>query len=284
MLDAQSIDAGQLFIVATPIGNLADISQRAIACLNLVDLIIAEDTRHSQKLLGHLLIKKPIVSFHAHNEHTKANGILSLLEQGKKIALISDAGTPLISDPGYTLVKGAREKGITTTPIPGPCALITALSASGLACDSFLFLGFLPAKQGLRQKALDEISAVNHTLVFYESSHRIVDSLADMAKAFGEDRIIVLAKELTKTFETFIQGTAPQIIAWLEQEVARQKGEFVLIVNGAKKQKTNNAQLDNTLKLLLEELPVKKAAKLASKILNCSKNDAYQRALTLKNQ
>ena len=284
MPHSSSIKSGQLFIVATPIGNLSDISQRAIECLSTVDLIIAEDTRHSQKLLNHLLIKKPIVSFHNHNEHTKTTWVIEQLEQGKTIALISDAGTPLISDPGFLLVKKARLKNITITPIPGPCAIITALCASGIATDSFLFLGFLPAKQGLRQRELSQLKSQPHTLVFYESSHRIKDCLVDMKTVFGQEREMALAKELTKSYENFVYGPISHVIDWLEQDVAHQKGEFVLILEGAKNQLTPQVNLDKTLNTLLEELPIKQAAKLAAKLLDCSKNDAYKRALVLKNQ
>lgn len=273
---------GTLFIVATPIGNLNDISQRAINTLKEVDLILAEDTRHSQKLLTALNIKNKLSSYHAHNESIKSESIIEKLQAGTSIALISDAGTPLISDPGFILVRQARQQGITVVPIPGACALITAISASGIPCDAFTFIGFLPAKANARRKQLENLTNEPRTLIFYESTHRILESLEDIALIFAE-RPMVLAKELTKSFENFCQGKASQLLTWLKEDKARLQGEFVLIIEGDTAPKESQ-DLDKVLSLLLQELPVKKAAQIASKILDIPKNKAYQHALTITNR
>lgn len=274
---------GTLYIIATPIGNQEDISKRALKILASVDLILAEDTRHSLPLLNALGIKNQLRSFHAHNETDKSSQIIDLLLKGQSIALISDAGTPLISDPGYPLVKLARQNDIPVTPIPGACALITALSAAGVPCDSFVFLGFLPAKQQARQNKLNEVKNTPYTLVFYESTHRILDCIDDLAFCYGEECELVLAKELTKTFERFISGTTQEVKAWLESEAAHCKGEFVLIIP-PRPVAHSSSEHEHLLSILLAELPLKQAVALACKLTQAHKNELYELALHLKNK
>lgn len=272
--------SGTLYIVATPIGNRDDLSLRAIKVLNTVDTILAEDTRHSQPLLTALGIKKPLLAMHAHNEGFKSEKIISALLQGQTFALISDAGTPLISDPGYPLVKLAREHRISVIPIPGACALITALSAAGVSCDTFTFAGFLPAKQTARRQRLHTLSALKHTLVFYESTHRIIECMHDLGFVFGDHCEVVLAKELTKTFERFISGSYQEILTWLTQEPAHCKGEFVIIIP-PRKEEENISHHESMLRVLLAELPLKQAVKLTSQLSGSNKNDLYKLALEL---
>lgn len=225
--------AAALYVVATPIGHLDDISRRAVEILKGVDVCCAEDTRHSKRLLDHIGASPRLVSVHEHNERERLNFIQSLLQEGKSVALISDAGTPLISDPGYHLVKAVADGGFDIKPIPGASAVITALSISGLPTDRWVFEGFLPAKTGARQKRLQQLADENRTLVFYESSHRIVDSLKDMSLVFGEQRLIAMARELTKTFETVLRGPIKEVISQVEGDPNQQKGEFVIVVGGA---------------------------------------------------
>lgn len=272
---------GILYIVATPIGNRDDLSIRARQTLESVDIILAEDTRHSLLLLQHLGIKKPMVSLHAHNEEEKSEQIIQNLLQGKQYALISDAGTPLISDPGFPLVRLAHKHQIPVVPIPGACALITALCASGVASDTFTFVGFLPAKSSARLHKLESLKYIPHTLVLYESTHRILDCLDDIETVFGQDCELVLAKELTKTFERFIHGNCVKIREWLCQDVAHCKGEFVLILPPRQISSTQDDDV-HILKILLHELPVKQAVKIASQLTDTSKNELYTMALTLQ--
>ncbi len=281
MTDATAISPGTLYIVATPIGNREDISLRALSTLQSVDIILAEDTRHSMQLLTALGIKKQLISLHAHNESNKSEQILALLHQGKSLALISDAGTPLISDPGFPLVKLAREHHVSVVPIPGACALITALSAAGVACDTFTFCGFLPAKQAARQHKLESLRSIEHTLIFYESTHRILESIDDIAHVFGETCALVMAKELTKTFERFIAGSCTEVRNWLLEDSHHLKGEFVLIIppRVIEKETQHHEQL---LSILLTELPLKLAVKLACQLTNVHKNELYKIALTLQ--
>ncbi len=225
--------AAALYVVATPIGHLDDISHRAVEILKGVDVCCAEDTRHSKRLLDHIGASPRLVSVHEHNERERLNFIQSLLQEGKSVALISDAGTPLISDPGYHLVKAVADSGFDIKPIPGASAVITALSISGLPTDRWVFEGFLPAKTGARQKRLQQLAEENRTLVFYESSHRIVDSLKDMSLVFGEQRPIAMARELTKTFETVLRGPIGEVVSQVENDPNQQKGEFVIVVGGA---------------------------------------------------
>jgi 16S rRNA (cytidine1402-2'-O)-methyltransferase len=281
MTQTQATTTGSLYIVATPIGNRDDITYRAVEILKSVDLILAEDTRHSLPLLTALGIKNQLSSLHAHNESSKSNQIIEQLLSGRSIALISDAGTPLISDPGYPLVKQAQEHQIPVIPIPGPCALITALSAAGIPCDQFLFLGFLPAKQQARMAKLSSLKAEPYTLIFYESTHRINECIEDIETCYGSQSSLVLAKELTKTFERFVSGSLEEVKAWLLSDAAHCKGEFVLLIP-PRQEAINKQADDHTLNILLAELPLKQAVSLAAKLTQGNKNELYQRALELK--
>lgn len=275
---------GTLYIVATPIGNLDDLSVRARQVLAMVDRVAAEDTRHSGRLLQHLGINKPMWALHDHNERERASSLLDRIERGESVALVSDAGTPLISDPGYVLVREARQRNIPVTPVPGACALVAALSAAGLPTDRFLFEGFLPAKSSARHKALSALSRETATLVFYESPRRIGGLLSDMMEVFGGGREVVLARELTKTFETFYPGTLAEVQAQLESDPNSGKGEYVVMVAGASPAAEEGAAVDadQVLTLLLPELPVKKAARIAAELTGRSRNELYQRALELR--
>ena len=280
MTDSSARTAGSLYIVATPIGNREDISLRALNILKTVDVILAEDTRHSAPLLSALGIQTPLESLHAHNEASKSKQILAFLLQGKTYALISDAGTPLISDPGFPLVRLARAEQITVIPIPGACALITALSAAGIACDAFTFNGFLPAKKTARRQKLESLRKIEHTLIFYESTHRILDSIDDMAFIFGEECQLVLAKELTKTFERFITGSCIDVKKWLLSDNNHIKGEFVLLI--PPREQTKEAfNYERVLSVLLAELPLKQAVSMACQLTDAPKNQLYQLALNL---
>lgn len=272
-----------LYIVATPIGNLDDITLRAIDTLKRVDLIAAEDTRHSGLLLQHLGIKAKLFSLHDHNEQEKAHVLIEKLQSGLSIALVSDAGTPLINDPGYHLVKACRENDIKVVPIPGACAAIAALSVAGLPSDKFIYEGFLPAKSKARQDSLALLITEPRTMIFYESTHRILETLKDMQTIFGADKQIVLAKELTKTWETIVSFPVNELIDWLNQDASRQKGEFVLIVAGyTESNKDIDPKAINTLKLLQKELPLKKAAAITAEIYGLKKNQLYQIGLNLE--
>jgi len=274
---------GTLYIVATPIGHLDDMSLRAINTLKKVTTILCEDTRHSSRLLQHIGVSKPLIAFNNTNESQRAEKAIARLKAGDDLALISDAGTPLISDPGYPLVEEARLQHIPVVPIPGPSALITALSASGLPTREFTFLGFLPQTQQKRLTALQTLSEETRTLVFYESPHRIVESLKDMEQVFGEARTAVLAKELTKQFETFVSGPFSQLLAYLSADDKHQKGEFVLMVEGSEKVEQSDEAIRDCLGILLEAgLSTKKAANACAKLLSCKKNQAYDIALQLK--
>ena len=270
---------GILYIVATPIGNLQDITQRALDTFAQVDLIAAEDTRHSGLLLSHYGIKKPFFALHDHNEQEKAHILVEKLKQGSHIALISDAGTPLISDPGFHLVRQCREAGIRVVPLPGACAAITALCASGIASDRFCFEGFLPAKTKARKDKLENIAEEDRTLIFYESTHRILDTLEDMQSVLGGERYIVLAREITKTWETITGNTIKNLREWLLEDPNRTKGEMVLIVEGKPKSDNNDEispQAVKALELIAEELPLKKAAAIVAELYGYKKNALYQ--------
>lgn len=277
---------GTLYVVATPIGNLDDLSPRATRTLACVDVVAAEDTRHSGRLLSHLGIQKRMIALHDHNERDRAAEILTELEVGRDVALISDAGTPLISDPGYVVVREARAGGYRVSPIPGPCALVAALSAAGLPTDRFMYVGFLPAKRSGRRASLELLSSEVATLVFYESPHRILESVRDFAEVLGPDREMVLGREITKTFETFYSGPAAQVLEELERDPHGSRGEFVVMIRGATAEAGNDESatmdVDRVLRVLLAELPVKKVAKMASELTGLSKNELYQRALALK--
>lgn len=268
-----------LYIVATPIGNLADLSARAQEVLGSVDYIAAEDTRYSGRLLAHFTIKAPMISVHDHNERQRSEHIINLLAAGHSIALVSDAGTPLISDPGFHLVRAVREAGYRVSPVPGCCAFVAALSASGLPSDRFQFIGFLPAKSGARLQTLKPYAAHTETLIFYESTHRIVDSLAAMAEAFGGERYAVVARELTKTFETIHGDTLQNLLEWIQADGNQQRGEFVVLVHGAPAPEQGDQidpEAERILHILAKEMPPKKAAGLAAEITGEKKNRLYQ--------
>lgn len=276
------MNQGTLYVIATPIGNLADIGGRAIEVLKQVDLIAAEDTRHSKGLLQYYAIGAPMQAYHDHNEEQITPKLVQRLLAGENIALISDAGTPLLSDPGYRLVKAAHESSIKVSPVPGACAAIAALSASGLATDKFLFAGFPPHKSGARQGFYQQFEQQTSTLIFYESSHRIVASVRDMQLVFGGQRKVVMAREITKTFETIHSSTLEELPEWLQADQNQQKGEFVIVLQGcAEAMDTMSVGLENILKILLEELTVKQASKLAAKITGMKKNTVYKLALEL---
>lgn len=273
---------GELFIVATPIGNLSDISKRAVEILSSVDLIAAEDTRHSGKLMQHLAIDTRMIALHEHNEEKKRTWVLEKLNEGLSIALISDAGTPLISDPGYPLVTLCRDNDIKVTPIPGPCAITTALCAAGLPTDSFQFIGFLPVKSVAKKTKLEEIGALACTQVFYESPRRVVDTVGKIGEVIGPDREIVIAKELTKSFETFKKGCAAEILSWFAEDEARTKGEFVVMLAPASRVETGvPAEAQSLLQDLATELPLKKAAAIVAKHYQLKKNELYKLGLEL---
>jgi len=282
---AQNEPSGTLYIVATPIGNLEDLSARAQRVLASVDLIAAEDTRHTGRLLQHLGLSKSMVAMHEHNERGRVATILNALALGRHVALVSDAGTPLISDPGFVLVREVRQAGYKVSPVPGPCALVAALSAAGLPTNRFLFAGFLPAKASGRRSALAELVRDQATLVFYESPHRILDCMADIVTVMGGDRECVLGRELTKAFETFYSGSAVQVLNQLQNDPNGGRGEFVVMVRGAEplpETETGSLDVDRLLGLLVKELPIKKAARIASEISGLSKNGLYKRALAFK--
>ncbi len=276
--------SGRLYIVATPIGNLQDFSTRAISTLQQVDLIAAEDTRHSGYLLKQHDINTHCIALHEHNEHQSAEKVIQSITAGKNIALISDAGTPLVSDPGYHLVKLAHEAGIQVTPVPGPSAMITALSAAGLPTDRFCFEGFVPSKRGARKSFYQSYQNETRTMVFYETPHRIVDSLADLCEALGPDRVVVLARELTKTFETIRNDSTENLLAWVKADPNQQKGEIVLVVQGCSKPQTKeiSPETEQILCLLMAELSLKQAVKLTVKITGERKKGVYRTALSLQ--
>ncbi|SIQ46974.1 16S rRNA (cytidine1402-2'-O)-methyltransferase [Aeromonas sp. RU39B] len=272
-------DIPTLYIVPTPIGNLADITQRALDTLRRVDLIAAEDTRHTGILLAHYQISVPTFALHDHNEQQKAEVLIGRIREGKNIALVSDAGTPLISDPGYHLVTRCREAGVKVVPLPGPCAAITALSAAGLPTDRFAFEGFLPAKAKGRDDKLQALVDEPRTLVFYESPRRVTDTIEAIARILGE-RQVVLARELTKTFESIHGLPASELLTWLAEDDNRVKGEMVLVVAGARKESDDlPAEAIRTLGLLVAELPLKKAAALCAEIHDVKKNALYKYGL-----
>lgn len=279
----RTANPGALFLVATPIGNLGDISARAVETLQSVDLIAAEDTRHSRRLMQHFSINTRLLAYHEHNEEQQASALLERLLSGQSVALISDAGTPLVSDPGYRLVNAALENRIPVTPVPGPCAAIAALSASGLPTDRFVFEGFPPAKQGARRNYLQALKSEQRTLVFYVSCHRITDTLADMMEVFGGDRQAVLARELTKTFETIRRASLSDLVEWVENDENQRKGEIVVLVEGAAPNADDRQQqLSELLQVLVEELPVKQAAAIAARLTGLHRNEIYRQALSLK--
>lgn len=276
---------GTLYVVATPIGNLGDITLRALETLKSADAIAAEDTRHTSGLLSHFGVSKKLLAVHEHNEHQSAEKLLTQLKAGKNIALVTDAGTPGISDPGAVVVDFIRKAGVKVVPIPGVSAVIAALSASGIIQNGFLFHGFLPASGAARRKALEVLKTQTVTLVFYEAPHRIVESIADMATVLGVERRVTFARELTKTFETIYSCDLADAVIWLQADTNQQRGEFVLLVEAAaaKVAEEFSEEVVRILKLLLADLPLKQAVKLAAEITNEKKNDLYEFALRLKN-
>lgn len=275
---------GILYVVATPIGNLGDITLRAIDTLKMVDAIAAEDTRHTSGLLSHFGISKKLIGVHEHNEHQSAEKLLVQLKNGENIALVTDAGTPAVSDPGAIVVKVVRAAGIKVVPIPGVSAVVAALSASGITQNGFYFHGFLPASGAARRKQLEALNSQTVTLVLYEAPHRIVECVEDIAKVLGENRQITFARELTKTFETIYTCPASLASAWLQADSNQQRGEFVLLVEAAPviEAQEISEEAQRVLKCLLAELPLKQAAKLAAEITNEKKNALYELALKLK--
>jgi len=275
---------GILYVVATPIGNLQDITLRALDILKTVDAIAAEDTRHTSGLLNHFGISKKLIAVHEHNEHQSAEKLLAQLNAGDTIALVTDAGTPGISDPGAVVVDLVRKAGVKVVPIPGVSAVITALSASGITQNGFLFHGFLPASGAARRKVLETLKPQTVTLVFYEAPHRILECIADLSSVLGADRRITFARELTKTFETIYSCNLGEAEAWLKADANQQRGEFVLLVEAAaiRDAEEISEETVRVLKLLLAELPLKQAVKLATEITREKKNVLYDFALQLK--
>ena len=274
---------GVLYVVATPIGNLDDLSPRALLTLNEVSLIAAEDTRHSSKLLRHFGILTPVTAFHEHNEREKTAELVAYLANGKSVALISDAGTPLVSDPGYRLVRAAHAAGMRVVPLPGACAAIVALSASGLPSDRFAFEGFPPVKSAARRAWFEALAGEPRTLIVYESPHRIVESLHDMVAVFGAAREAVYARELTKQFETVRHATLDELVRWVVDDVNQQRGEIVVLIHGATPAEAKTGDdAARILRILIKELPVSQAAALAAEITGQKKNRLYELALQLK--
>ena len=273
------IERGALYIVATPIGNLDDITRRAVSVLGEVDAIAAEDTRHSRTLLQHLGVDTPVFALHEHNEKDISARVVDRLRGGESVALISDAGTPLVSDPGFILVRAAREAGLKVIPVPGASSILAALSCSGLPTDRFVFEGFLPAKAGTRQNRLQALSMETRTLVFFEAPHRILACLEDMQAAFGESRRATLARELTKTYETFLSGTLAELHEQVAADSNQERGELVLLVAGNDRSGELDADSERLFRILLDELPLKQASALAAKITGIGKNVFYQRGL-----
>jgi 16S rRNA (cytidine1402-2'-O)-methyltransferase len=276
--------SGTLFVVATPIGNLEDLSPRARQTLENVDLIAAEDTRHTGRLLSHFNVKTPLFALHDHNEEKVVAKLIAELAGGKSIAFVSDAGTPLISDPGYRLVAAAHTNAIRIVPIAGACAVTVALSAAGLPTDRYCFEGFLPAKQKARRDKLAQLKSETRSIVLYESVHRIRDCLADLVAEFGADRNAFIGRELTKMHEQCVQATLGDLLRQLDEGDIVSKGEFVVVVTGSDEEQTSSFEVDLLLRELAAHLPPKDAAKIAAKITGAKRNDLYERLLALKDR
>lgn len=274
-------NTGKLYIVATPIGNLSDMTNRAIQCLNTVDIIACEDTRTSSKLLSHFNITTPSWAYHDHNADIQTPKFIELIKSGKNIALISDAGTPLISDPGFRLVKACHDHNISVSPVVGACAAIGALSVSGLPSDKFYFYGFLPAKTVARQAELTKLKNISASMIFYEAPHRILACIDDMTHIFG-DRTVCFCREITKTFETIHYSSLARLHDFIQNDTNQQKGEIVLVVAGNTGDDNDEHKIDTLLKRLLQDLSVKKTAQLASDLTGIKKNQLYERALALQ--
>lgn len=282
-LERQSFPERALYVVATPIGNVADISLRAIKVLSLADAIACEDTRNTGQLMTRLGLSRPLFSAHQHNEREIADKIIARLAQGDRIALVSDAGTPAISDPGARIVDAVLEAGFRVIPIAGASAVVAALSVSGLAADPFQFIGFLPAKAGQREQLLSDLKSSTRHLVFYEAPHRILDTVQALLKVFGAHRRVVIGREISKLFEQFHRSPLGQASEWLQADANRQKGEFVLLVEAsAEREEDSSAHARQVLQILLEELPVSQASALAAKLTGLKKNALYQMALDMQ--
>ena len=279
----QQIAAGTLYVVATPIGNLADLAPRAVDVLGQVDLVLAEDTRHTAQLLRHCGLSKPLQSLHEHNERQKLESIVQRLQAGESLALVSDAGTPLLSDPGFPLVRRLRELDMPVIPIPGPCAAVAALSVAGLATDRFAFEGFLPARSGARRTRLEGLADETRTLVFYESGKRLAGVLDDMCELLGPDREAAVARELTKLYESIYRGSLAQLRDRAGSDVDMLRGELVVLVQGMPVAEiAENPELDRVLGVLLPELPLSQAVKLAVELCGLRRNEVYKRATQLQ--
>lgn len=280
----QEAQIGTLYVVATPIGNLKDMTYRAVEVLKSVDRIAAEDTRHAGPLLKHFSINKPSLSMHEFNERERLSVVIDYLEAGENIALISDAGTPLISDPGFHLVREAKARGVKVVPIPGACAAVAALSCGGLPTDRFVFEGFLPAKAEARRNRLKALLHETRTIIFYEAPHRLLATLQDMALVYGEDRSAVVAREMTKLYESILTNPLTELVEFYAENENKQKGEIVILVEGIDEEQSESKEVvpEKVLEVLLEELPVKQAVVLASKITGERKNVLYDLALEKK--
>lgn len=280
-----AVEPGRLYVVATPIGHLGDLSPRAASVLCGVDLICAEDTRTSQRLLAHVGSRVPMRALHDHNERQQAASLVARVQAGSTLALISDAGTPLVSDPGFRLVRAAREAGVVVVPVPGPSAVLAALAAAGLPTDRFVFEGFLPAKQGARRAALDALAGEPRTLVFFEAPHRIEATVADLADCFGPDRPAWLARELTKRFEQFVGPAVSDILDWARSASDQVRGEMVLVIGGCPEDRQPALiDVDRLLRQLLEALPTKQATRIAADITGQPRNALYQKALSFRGE
>lgn len=281
-LTQQTYPTGALYVVATPLGNLADISLRALHVLGLVDVVACEDTRNTGTLLSRFGIRSSLMAAHEHNEREAAEQVLQRLRAGQRVALVSDAGTPAVSDPGARMVDTVLAAGLPVIPVPGPSAIVTALSVSGLLSNEFHFAGFLPARAAQRTATLRKLASLPATLVFYEAPHRVLETMQALQLELGGARTVVICRELTKQFEQVHRCLLSEAAAWLQGNDNHQRGEFVLLVEGAPKQEVDNIEVDRVLGLILEQCPVKQAASLAAQILGLKKNALYDRALALK--
>ena len=279
--EESAVSRSTLYVVATPIGNLSDMTARGREILGAVDLIAAEDTRHTRQLLQAFGLQTPTIALHEHNETQRIDALLNELAAGRSIALVSDAGTPLISDPGYGVVAAARKAGHAVIPVPGACAAIAALSVAGLATDRFVFEGFLPAKSSARRERLRELSKETRTLVFYEAPHRIAETLGDLAAEFASDRAATVCRELTKRFETHYVDTLAKLAHRAAEDADMQRGEIVIVVAGAPSTDDQRINAEALLHVLVDELPASQAAKIAAKLLNAKRSDLYERAVEL---
>ena len=281
MSAATEVQPGHLYVVATPIGNLGDLSPRALKILDGVDLIAAEDTRVTGALLAHFGVRKKMLALHEHNEDEATRDVLDQLRKDRSVALVSDAGTPLVSDPGFALVREARAAGLAVVAVPGPSAAIAALSISGLPSDSFLFAGFLPAREDARKRRLEELAAEPRTVILYESTHRIADTVQALAEVLGPARRVCLARELTKLYEESVTAPAPELVRWLGADDNRQRGEFVLILEGADPAASAPQEAERIVRILLKELGAAKAAKLAVELTGLPRKELYAIAVRL---